>query len=830
MTHHNALPQGASWAHTDNRIIDGTVHGNVIQAGVVNIHSGPAHDSDRTGAGRRPEKPIRQWDPHDLEVHPAGASRPVAGRSGDPRAVVLPSYVRRAHDQNLADAAGDAAKGRSRMVVLVGSSSTGKTRACWEAVQPLADQGWALWHPFDPTRAEAALADLERVGPHTVLWLNETQHYLGGPQAGERIAAALHTLLTDPGREPVLILGTLWPEYASQYIALPHPGGPDPHSRARELLTGRTLTVPDTFDQNELLAAEALARDGDQLLADALTRAHTDGRLAQDLAGAPELLRRYQHAIPATRGLLEAAMDARRLGVGVHLPQTFLTDAAADYLTDHDWDQLTDDWAEAALSDLARPVHGKQAPLRRSAMRSPRRPPGSPTPGPEEGPMFRLADYLEQHGRATRRRLCPPASFWHAAHIHLIRPEDLNNLATAAEARFRKQWAHHLRHRAADAGHSRALFDLAVTRERAGDREGAESLYRQAADAGWPLARGSLVWMREQAGDWEGAEALYRQAADTGNPQVLANLAWMRKQAGDREGAESLYLQAADAGDPGALFDLASMREQAGDREGAEALYRQIADTGWPLALVSPVWMRERAGDWEGAEALYRQTADTGNPQVLANLAWMRERAGDREGAESLAQQAADAGDPGALTRLAQMRERAGDWESAESLYLQAADAGDPQVLAVLAEMREQAGDREGAESLAWQAADAGDPQVLAVLAEMREQAGDREGAESLYLQAADASDPGALTRLAQMRERAGDREGAESLAWQAADAGDPQVLAVLAEMREQAGDREGAESLYLQAADAGLDLHTSTIDRWPWGLDPDGSPTPPWH
>ena len=39
--------------------------------------------------------------------------------------------------------------------------------------------GWRLWHPFDPTRAEAAQEDLHRVEPHTVVWLNEAQHYLG---------------------------------------------------------------------------------------------------------------------------------------------------------------------------------------------------------------------------------------------------------------------------------------------------------------------------------------------------------------------------------------------------------------------------------------------------------------------------------------------------------------------------------------------------------------------------------------------------------------------------------------------------------------------------
>ncbi len=50
----------------------------------------------------------------------------------------LPGYVPRQHDQMLAHAVGDVTSGRSRMVVLVGTSSTGKTRACWEAIQPLA--------------------------------------------------------------------------------------------------------------------------------------------------------------------------------------------------------------------------------------------------------------------------------------------------------------------------------------------------------------------------------------------------------------------------------------------------------------------------------------------------------------------------------------------------------------------------------------------------------------------------------------------------------------------------------------------------------------------
>ncbi|MYS85216.1 hypothetical protein GTZ85_34640 [Streptomyces sp. SID5474] len=690
-------------------------------------------------------RPIAEWDPHDLEVHPAGTA-PASGSaaksgsgSGSASAVsgrMLSGYVRRDHDRILADAAGDAEVGRSRMLVLVGSSSTGKTRACWEAVQPLAARAWRLWHPFDPTRAEHALADLERVGPRTVLWLNEAQHYLGDPQVGERLAAGLHSLLTDSGRGPVLILGTLWPEYEDQYTAMPRPGGPDPHSRVRELLAGRTVTVPDTFDRDALGAAATLAEDGDRLLADALTRAGAGGRVAQDLAGAPELLRRYKQGTPAGRALLEAAMDARRLGIGLHLPQAFLTDAAADYLTDHDWDQLTNDWADTTYADLARPVHGRQAPLGRANPRPTRRSPVGPTPAtapaPPTGPMVRLADYLEQHGRTARRLLCPPASFWHAAHIHLTHPGDLDNLAEAARDRGRLQWAHHLRLRAARTGHTGAMIELG----------------------------------------------------------------WARQLAGDREGAESLYRQAADAGDPGAVRRLGQIREGVGDRESAETLYRQAADAGEADALRGLARLREAVGDSEGAEAYYRQAAGAGHTIAFTDLVFIRERAGDRQGAEAYARQGADAGDAFPLTNLSVMREETGDRESAETLALEAVRAGDAN--------------------------------ALLELGRLREEEGDAEGAEAAYRQAADANGGPTAAHMARTREEAGDKESAETLALKAADAGDFHVLRDLARMRKEAGDGEGAEALHRHAADAGH-LPSLGIERWRYGLDPDGSPSAPW-
>jgi TPR repeat protein len=582
--------------------------------------------------------------------------------------------VGRGHDEELSALVDAAAQGCTQMVVLVGSSSTGKTRACWEAVQPLAEYGWRLWHPFDPTRAEAALADIERVGPHTVVWLNEAQHYLGaGGGLGERIAACLHALITDPARGPVLVLGTLWPEYATTYTALPRPDMEDRHTRVRELLADRQIVLPDSFDTAAIAAAKALATAGDRQLAHALE--HTgEGRLAQFMAGAPELVRRYEIASPPARALLQAAMDARRLDVGLHLSLTFLEHAATDYLTSDEYDALDDNWLERALAEVAQAVHGNLAPLRR--IRS--RPTQSLTHqgSTAHGLAYRLADYLEQHGRDIRKLVCPPASFWEAAHHHLTQP-DITHLAYAAQARHRTYWAYRLWQKAADVGSTEALTQLAKLREGVGDREGAERLARQAADAGNTEALAQLADMREIAGDREGAERLARQAADAGNTDALDSIDGLRtlKEARDRdtegeragaerllrEGAEGHLRRAADAGNTFALVLLAELLNWAGDGIGAEEVAQQAAQTGNTDALLFLARMREEVGDLEGAERILRRADDAGNEEAVGLLCELRENAGDWEGAERIAREAADAGDTGALERLAHMRKIGGN-------------------------------------------------------------------------------------------------------------------------------------------------------------------------
>jgi hypothetical protein len=99
-------------------------------------------------------------DPFDLEVHrPVQAGGPLASLG------LLPAYVVRGHDRLLAEVVRAAAeKGKSGIAVLAGGSSTGKTRACWEALGLLREQAqpWRLWHPISPSRPEAALGSPAR--------------------------------------------------------------------------------------------------------------------------------------------------------------------------------------------------------------------------------------------------------------------------------------------------------------------------------------------------------------------------------------------------------------------------------------------------------------------------------------------------------------------------------------------------------------------------------------------------------------------------------------------------------------------------------------------
>lgn len=663
-----------------------------------------------------PPQRLGCWTAARLRVHPS-----ISGVGSHAHGFVLPAYVERSHDRQLREALLTAAEGTEAVLVVVrGSSCTGKTRAAYEAVRHAgALEEWDLVFPRTASSALEVLA-ARALAPRTVLWLDDVHRLLAG-RDGEALAAGLLSRLDQPG--PVIVVATLWDAAFSDLTAPPRDhtaGAADPHCHARALLDRATaaVRVPPAFDARDLRALDSI---GDDPALAAAVHASRDGKITQTLAAGLQLADRYESSQepPAcyARALVSAAMDACRLGWNAPLPDGFLRDAASGYLTDEQRTAAGPGWFTSALADVRARVQRVAAAL-------------EPVPRPDgmgaRPGVSRLADYLDAHGRAVRQHVVPPQSFWAAAARHAEGAGLLARLSREAEARHLGRDAERLAGLATAAGDPGAHTMLAEMRERAGDRPGAERMARLAADGGDPRCCAALAWLRERAGDHEGAERVARLAAVTGDTDALRGLMEKRERAGDRQAAERLARLAAGAGDPDALRRLARGRERTGDAESAERLYGLAAGAGDKRAYNALAKMLERSGDGHGAEETARLAAGAGSPRCYTTLAWMRERAGDRQGAERLARLAAGAGDRHALRELAELWERAGDRQGAERLAGLAAGTGNTDALNSLTEARERAGDRRGAERLARLAAEAGDPDALRRLERRRRRGGDR--------------------------------------------------------------------------------------------------------
>jgi hypothetical protein len=826
------------------------VHAHPLPGKVAVVRGHPAIDRiralwARAAAHRPPGRLITEVDSVNLEVH-----RAMPAKDGD--ADVLPTYILRAHDHALDDAVVAALNsGRSSVVMLISDSTSGKTRAMFEALHrpvqigssvtgqrvttSLASAGWLVWPDITPISPQLFLDALDFVQPRTVIWLNEAQRYLIDPDhdTATVIAARLRVLLSDPLRAPILVMGTLWPEYQNQLVRRPDPNAPDHFAAARALLAGCAVPVPNTFTGTDLKAARACT---DTRIRGALNTAdmRSAGRrqatrvsLTQLLAGVPALLELHATASTPVSAVLNAAMDARRLGHSEWLPIAFLYQAAPAYLTEEEQrTYLTaPDWFTTALDVLTAPLSAA------SACALYRRP---ILPGQSSDNVVKLEDFLDQHGRRTRSGQVPPQGFWDAALEHAASPQDLHQLARSAQERLRLRIAHTLWLRAAQAGDIWAWTRLALLQDMAGHHDEADEAATRGADAGATRIWTRLAILRDAAGRQDEADKAAQRAADAGGPEVWTVLAERRESQGRHRAADGAARRAADCGDPRAWNDLAERREEKNQRGGAGAgwtdYYEANSRHGWAWTWLTE--LQDRPWRSSDAEREWLHIADTRAAQRLearddsqrydttsksirpalpaedfSELVWRaesREAAGQLIEAEAAWGRVALASDAWAWVRLAIVREKMGRHNGATEAAQSAARVGDSRGWLRLALLRETAGRYEAADEAAAHAAEMGNVRAWTSLAEMRENTGRAAQAEAAWSHAAEAGDTSAWTQLAVLRERTGQRDAAEEAARRAVNAGHTWTWTLLTGAREEAGDHYAAEEAARNAANAG--------------------------
>ncbi|MFC5752905.1 hypothetical protein [Actinomadura rugatobispora] len=529
------------------------------------MDTAPDHASrDVTGAEETeprtaPGLPLEEvTDPFSLGVRPAiGASAPDLPD--------LPVYVPREHDVRLGEVVARAAEGTSQVAVLVGGPSTGKTRACWQALDLLRERAepWRLWQPADLTRPGD-------IAPYTVVWLDEAQLYLTPDKLGEKVAAGLRNLLSEPGQGPVLVMATLRPAH---WDALTGRDEPDVHVQARELLDAHAITVPEAFSGTDLNALAAQAVDDPRL---GRAAEHADEKqITQYLAGMGVLRERYARAPRATRALIWAAMDARRLGCGPDLPLRLLADAAPGYLTESQRTQTGDDWLRQALDYAAAPCDGITGILT----------PVTTTDPHAAGPLYRLADHLDQHGRRHRTGQIPPAAFWDAAAAH-AQPADLTSLGNATRDRGLYRVAAQLHKIATTYGDAEAAAALVLNLHAlhpADQRPAQHAAAHAALDDPFAVAK-LLDSLREAGARGQAAELAGRAAAHAAprDPYAVAVLLDSLRKAGADDQIDVLLAACAPAthvalDDPLAVAWLIKSLLRAGADDHIRPLAQRVA-------------------------------------------------------------------------------------------------------------------------------------------------------------------------------------------------------------------------------------------------------------
>ncbi|MBA9050857.1 hypothetical protein [Streptomyces murinus] len=431
----------------ENEISGGSL-GNVVQA--REVHQLTINASAETAIPRYLRYPARWplasgWDALSSGVHKA---RP--GGDGSR----IPPYVPRDMDAALRERIA-----RGGLVLVVGDSTAGKTRAAFEAIRTVFPGHRVLAPPIGSSLRHAPDA-VERSGLSSVVWLDNLEKYLV-PDGLEPEVLADFTQL----RTPVVATMRL---KAYETFTDEHDSG-----------TGsQVLRAAEIFDLHRLWSDAELSRAagcGDSRILDALAH-HALFGVAEYLAAGPALLQEWRRARSINghaRGaaLVAAAVDLARTGLRAPWPRTLLAELHEHHLAAAGGAVLRPESLDAAFAWASRIRYGVTSLLL---------PAQDDAGGEGWGPFDYLVDQTDSE---------IPSQAWEAALVHASDDTDL--LAISKNAfDAAPQVAERALRPLAVSGLRTSAFNLGFLLNRQGREAEARQWWTVAADRG--LGRAAL--------------------------------------------------------------------------------------------------------------------------------------------------------------------------------------------------------------------------------------------------------------------------------------------------------------------------------------------------
>ncbi|WP_413102427.1 tetratricopeptide repeat protein [Streptomyces sp. Inha503] len=725
----------------------------------------------------------------------AGAHRARPGDDGSS----VPPYIARDIDEQLRARLTIAAN-NGGLVLIIGDSTAGKSRAAFEAMVTIFPEHRVL-APSSGSHLPLAIETITHAKVRCLVWLDDLEAFLSPGALDEETLSEFERLgvpilATMRTRQFEIFSSRIQPEPA-QHL--------DIHTRmtvrvgARILSRAEPILLSRTWSESELQRARA---HGDSRISEAVAH-HGPYGVAEYLAAGPALWSEWQRSAgidghPRGFALVAAAVDLARTGLPSPYEQRLLLELHEHYLSALGGPAVRPESVEDAMQWATQVRLGVTSLL---------------IPAPEN--TVHVFDYIIDQVDNAAPHATIPDFIWPYALSNVKDKVALMSVAinaaesatieshAVAERAFksliadsapmaaynlgvlyvetdRVVEAKEVFRNAAESGDAAASFNLGVLFEQEGNKEESQQWNRQAAERGFARAQFHLGLDLSKEGRNDEAEEWYRRAAEAGNSKAACNLGNLLNNAGRFDEALRWYRVAAEAGDHHAAFNLGVHFSNSNHDDESEHWFRFAAEKGSAWAAFNLGCRFSRCGRTSEAEEWYSKSFVEGYSAAAYNLGMLLERSGRSDDAESWYRRGAHAGCLDSIRRLGlflAVNERPAE---AEEWLRKAADMGDTDAANALGELLPTLDKLDQAVPYLKIAAEADYPDAAYNLGAIFAKTGHLSESKQWYYRAAEAGDVEAARNLGMVFIEEGRPDRARRWLYRAAESGDSEAALLL--------------------------------------------------